>query len=75
MKPGQSENQPVPWHDLMHKACRELGWSPRTFWQSTLVELEMAFTPPGNRNARTITRGVLEGLLAQFPDKEDQQTP
>ncbi|WP_063296285.1 phage tail assembly chaperone [Pseudovibrio sp. Ad37] len=75
MKPGQSENQAVPWHDLMHKACRELGWSPHTFWHSTLVELEMAFTLPGTRSARTITRGVLEDLLAQFPDKEDQQTP
>jgi uncharacterized phage protein (TIGR02216 family) len=75
VKHEQSENQPVPWHDLMHKACRELGWTPHTFWQSTLVELEMAFIPPGNRNAHTITRGVLEELVSQFPDNEDQQTP
>ncbi|WP_275078202.1 phage tail assembly chaperone [Pseudovibrio axinellae] len=61
--------QPFPWHDLLHKACRELGWSPRTFWQATAKELEMALKPPHKYSAHNISRQTLDDLLSRFPDR------
>ncbi|AEV36976.1 Conserved hypothetical phage protein [Pseudovibrio sp. FO-BEG1] len=71
MKQQSTTNTLLPWHELLHKACRELGWSPHTFWQATPKELEMALNPPGNQAARTLSRSTLEDLLHQFPDEQE----
>ncbi|MES0868889.1 phage tail assembly chaperone [Pseudovibrio sp. SCP19] len=71
MKQNRITDVLLPWHELLHKACRELGWSPHTFWQATPKELEMALNPPGHQDPHSLSRSALDDLLRQFPDQQE----
>ncbi|GHB19501.1 hypothetical protein GCM10007094_04270 [Pseudovibrio japonicus] len=75
MKEQQTARGSFPWHDLMHKACRELGWSPRSFWQATPKELQMALNPTGSPAKHAFSRSTLDDLLRRFPDQQEPPTP
>ena len=60
-----------PWTEAMRFGLGVLRLAPREFWAMTPRELAFAHEGlSGRANARPPERGVLEQLIAAFPDQE-----
>ena len=70
MKPSAQET--LAWDELMRLGLGQLRLAPDAFWAMTPVEFQRALEGAGvlasGSGVRWMERGVLEGLMAQFPD-------
>ncbi len=62
----------VAWPALMDLGLRQLRLSPDTFWALTPAEL-MFLAGADAGSARCLTRSGLDALMAEYPDREEDE--